>query len=271
MALAVLAALLALIAAAGLSVYLRWMGIGFLGPARTARAAAMPDLPGLAAAAGWLASLVGLTAGVAAGWVLPWAGGATAWLVRGQPVIAPTYLRPEAYAPIVALGAALFRGVAGSSGNVIFAAGGFNVASPWDLALCGLLLGLAVAWVTGRWGRRREVRAVRVWVGGEPDDAVRLVWTAEALYHPLRLTFAAFFGLKRSRRSSGEPLAHGRLRYRARVVLRLEHHVFRPLMTVMQRASGAVRQAVQSGDLSRYVGYLLGFAILGVAAAALLK
>jgi hydrogenase-4 component B len=265
-ALAILAALVALVAAIGLTLYLRWLGIGFLGAARTPAAARVPDVPVLGAVGQWLAALVGTAAGVGAGWILPWLGAALSWLVQGQPVVAPTYLDPKSYAPIVALGAALFRGVAGSTGNVIFAAGGFDVASPWDLGVFGLLLGLAVALATGRL-RPRQVRLVRPWVGGEPDDSLRLTWTAEALNHPLRLTFATFFGLQRTRLTPGGPAVEsGHIRYRARVVLRLEHHVYRPLLEFAARASGAVRHAAQSGDVGRYVGYLLGAVLVGLTA-----
>ncbi len=268
-ALAVVAAVVALLAATGLTVYLRWIGIGFLGPARSAAAAVLPDVPPLAAAGQWLSALLGPAAGIAAGWTLPWSAQATAWLARGKPVVAPTYAHPGAYAPIVALGAGLFRGIAGSAGNVIFAAGGFNVGSPWDLACFGLLLGLAVALVTGRLPGR-PVRLVRTWVGGEPEDGLRLAWTAEGLNHPLRLTFAAFFGLQRTR--LGDPAAVGGVaRYRARIVLRLEHHVYRPLLALAARLSGAVRKGAQSGDLAHYVGYVLVAALLGLLAVVVLR
>ncbi len=263
-ALAVLAAMAAIVAAVGLTVYLRWIGIGFLGRARTPGARPLTDLPRLGAAGQWLAAAVGMGSGIGAGWLLPWLGRATRWLASGAPVIAPTYAHPAAYAPIVALGAGLFRGIAGSSGNVIFAAGGFNVGSPWDLACCGILLALAVALVTGRL-RARRPRLARTWVGGEPDDSVRLSWTAEALNQPLRLTFATFFALERSRHPSGDAL-QGSFRYRSRMKLRLEHHVYRPLLGLATRTSGAVRQTVQSGDLGHYVGYLLGAAVLGILA-----
>jgi hydrogenase-4 component B len=263
-ALAVLAAWVALVAATGLTLYLRWLGIGFLGPTRTPSAARVPDVPLLGALGPWLGALVGVAAGVGAGWILPWLQGAVSWLAQGQPVVAPTYLAPRSYAPIVALGAALFRGLAGRTGDVVFAAGGFDVASPWDLGVFGLLLGVAVALATGRLGGRR-VRRVRPWVGGEPEDAPRLAWTAEGLHHALRLAFAAFFGLQRARVAVGEPPAAA-VRYRVRVVLRLEHHVYRPLLAFAAKASGAVRHAAQSGDTGRYVGYLLGAVLVGLAA-----
>lgn len=266
-ALAVLAAMVASVAAVGLTVYLRWIGIGFLGPPRTPAAGALPDLPRLGAAGLWLAAAIGMAAGIGAGWMLPWVGQATAWLVSGLPVVAPTYLRPQAYAPIVALGAALFRGIAGSTGNVIFAAGGFNVGSPWDLACFGLLLGVTVVLVTGRFWPR-PARLVRTWVGGEPDDSARLRWTAEGLNQPLRLTFATFFGLERSRHAAYGPFA-GSFRYRSRIRLRLEHHVYRPLLELAARTSGAVRRTTQSGDLGHYVGYVLGAALLGLMVIAL--
>ncbi len=269
-AFAILAALLALVAAVGLTVYLRWIGMGLLGPARTPAAERLPALPRLGVAGQWLGAGVGAAAGIAAGWVLPWAGRATAWLAHGQPVIAPTYVDPKAYQGIVTVGAALFRGVAGSTGNVVFAAGGFDVASPWDLACFALLLGLTVALVTGRL-RRRTVRRVRTWVGGEPEDGLRLIWTAEGLGQPLRLTFATFFALERARRPRGDHPLTGGLLYRSRTKLRLEHHVYRPLLAWASRASGAVRQRTQSGDLRHYVGYLLGAVLLGLLAVDLLR
>ncbi len=269
LALAVFAAVVALVAAVGLTVYLRWIGIAFLGPARTPAAAAIPDVPRLGAAGQWLTAAVGMASGVGAGWILPWVAHATSWLARGAPVVAPVYLHPRHYPAIVALGAAMFRGIAGSAGNVIFAAGGFDVASPWDLACFGLLLGVAVAAV--RWSLRpQRPRLVRTWVGGEPDDALRLCWTAEGIGQPLRLTFATFFALERSRHVEGEPWA-ARLRYRARMRLRLEHHLYRPLMRWAARVSGAVRGGVQSGDLGHYVAYLLGAALIGMLVIALIR
>ncbi len=262
--LAVLGALVAVVAAVGFTVYLRWIGIGFLGRPRTEAASTAPDVPPLATVGLWMAALVGAVAGIGAGWVLPWLSQATPWLAQGQPIVAVTYLRPQAYAPIVALGAALFRGVAGHTGNVIFAADGFNVGSPWDLACFALVLGLAVYGVSRRWDKR-HVRLARTWIGGGPEDA-GLAWTAEGLNHPLALTFAAIFALHRSRVPSGDPMAGG-FRYRSRVLLRLEHHVYRPLLGLATRVSGAVRQT-QSGDLAHYVGYIVGAALVGMAVVA---
>jgi hydrogenase-4 component B len=267
-ALALLAAVLALIAALGLTVYLRWFA-AWLGPARTPRAATLADVPAATALAGWLGAAVAATAGIGAGWVLPWLGGQIAWLASGPALVAPTYLRPQAYAAIVALGAALFRGVAGSTGNVLFPAGGFSVGSPWDLAACVLVGGLVVAGWRARVARM-GVRRVRTWVGGEPEAHPNLAFTAEGLSHPLRLTFAGFYGLERSRRPLAAAdetvvadLAPPRLRYRARVLLRLEHHLYRPLLRWAAMASAAVRRT-QSGRVSHYVGYLLAAALLGL-------
>jgi len=264
--LAVIAALTALVSAAGLTLYLRWIGIGFLGPVRSEAAAALADVPGLGAVGLWLAGSIGAATGIGAGWILPWASAATSWLAQGQPLIAATYVHPAAFAPIVALGAALFAGIGGSTGNVVFAGGGFNVASPWDLAVFAPLLGLAVAAAAGRLGRR-PVRMVRTWVGGEPASDLRLAWTAEGLNHVLRLTFAGVFGLRRSRVAQQGTLGLG-FRYRVRVLLLLEHHIYRPLLAAAARLTGAVRERTQSGDLAHYVGYLLTAALLGLAVVA---
>ena len=265
LALAVLGAVVAVVTATGLTLYLRWLGIGCLGPARSAAAAQAPDVPRLAATGLWLATAIGVGAGAAAGWTLPWLGRATGAVASGQPLIAPTYRTPAAYAAIVRLGAALFGGVAGSSGNVIFAAGGLDVASPWDLALFGALLGLAVYWLARP---RRRVRRAGTWVGGEPE-APENYWTAEGLNHPLRLTFAGVFSLRRARVPHPVPGVAG-FRYRARVVLPLEHHVYRPLWVLAARLSVAVRRGAQSGDVGHYVAYLVGAVLVGLTVVAAL-
>ena len=265
LALAVLAALIAVVAAIGFTLYLRWLGIGCLGPARTPAASRAADVPQLAAAGLWLATGIGVASGIAAGWSLPWLAGAAYAIAHGQPLIAPTYLDPVPYAAIVRLGAALFPGVAGSTGNVIFAAGGFDVGSPWDLAVFALLLGLVVYWLARR---VRRVRRAGTWMGGEPEGP-GLYWTAEGLNHPLRLTFAAVFSLERVRVPHADAKTRG-FRYRTRVLLRLEHHVYRPLLKLAARMSAAVREGTQSGDLGHYVGYLLGAVLAGLAVVAAL-
>lgn len=265
-ALGVVGALIALVAALGLTLYLRWFGAAFLGPARTPAASGAPDVGRAAAASAWLALSLPAVAGIGAGWTLPYLAAATPWLARGAPVVAPTYLHPAAYAGIVALGAALFRGVAGHSGNVLFPADGFSVGSPWDLACFAAALGGVVAWAVRRVRRPHPPRRVPTWVGGEaysPAEGVALGWTAEGFSHALRLTFATFFALRRTRVPSADPDRPG-FRYRAAVVLRLEHHVYRPLLRLAARLSGAVRQT-QSGDLAHYVGYMLAVALLGLA------
>ncbi len=265
LAMAVLGALVAVVTATGLTLYLRWVGIGCLGPARSAAAAQAPDVPRLAALGLWLGTAIGVGSGVAAGWTLPWLAGAVHAVAHGQPLIAPTYRTPVPYATIVRLGAALFRGVAGSSGNVIFAAGGFDVTSPWDLALFAVVLGLAVYWLSRRF---RRVRTAGTWTGGEPESPEHY-WTAEGLNHPLRLTFAGVFALRRARVPHARPGVGG-FRYRTRVVLRLEHHVYRPLLHVAASLSGAVRHRAQSGDVMHYVGYLVGAVLVGLAVVAAL-
>ncbi len=265
-ALGVVGALIALVAALGLTLYLRWFGAAFLGPARTPAASGAPDVGRAATASAWLALSLPAVAGIGAGWTLPYLAAATPWLARGAPLVAPTYLHPAAYAGIVALGAALFRGIGGSSGNVLFPARGFSVASPWDLACCAAVLGALVAWAARRVGPRHVPRRVRTWVGGEaygPAEGVALAWTAEGFSHALRLTFATFFALRRTRAANADPGRPG-FRYRTAVVLRLEHHVYRPLLRLAARLSRAVRQT-QSGDLAHYVGYMLAVTLLGLA------
>ena len=261
-AVALAAGTLALVAAAGVTLYLRWFGAFWLGPPRTPSAAAVSDIPWPTAAGVSLGALLAIWAGVGAGWILPWLAAPLGWIAKGAPVVAPTYLTPKPYAAIVALGAALFPGLAGSTGNVLFPAGGFSVGSPWDLAIF-LLLGVGIlAWIF----RRKPVRRVPPWQGG--DWAPAAPFSAEGLTHPLRLAFAGFLGLSRERRPLEEAGAVGlgppRLRYRAQVFLRLEHHFYRPLLAMAERASGAVRRT-QSGRTGHYVIYLLGAVVLGLA------
>ncbi len=262
LAMALAAGALALVAAAGVTLYLRWFGAVWLGPPRTPSAAAVPDLSWPTAAGVTLGALLAIWAGVGAGWILPWLAAPLGWIAKGAPVIAPTYVTPKPYAAIVALGAALFPGVAGSTGNVLFPAGGFSVGSPWDLAIF-LVLGIGIlAWIF----RRAPVRRVPTWQGG--DWQTPAPFSAEGLTHPLRLAFAGFLGLSRERRPLEAEGAVGlgppRRRYRAQVRLRLEHHLYRPLLAGAERASGAVRRT-QSGRTGHYVIYLLGAVVLGLA------
>jgi hydrogenase-4 component B len=261
-AMALAAGTLALVAAAGVTLYLRWFGAVWLGPARTPSAAAVPDVPWPTAAGVSLGALLAIWAGVGAGWILPWLAAPLGWIAKGAPVIAPTYVTPQPYAAIVALGAALFPGLGGSTGNVLFPAGGFSVGSPWDLAIF-LVLGVGIlAWIF----RRAPVRRVPTWQGG--DWAPAAPFSAEGLTHSLRLSFAGFLGLSRERQPLDAEGAGGlgppRLRYRAQVFLRLEHHLYRPLLALAERASGAVRRT-QSGRTGHYVIYLLGAVVLGLA------
>lgn len=278
--LALLAAVLALVGAAGLTLYLRWFGIGWLGMARSARAARCPDTPAGTTAGAWLGAGLACGTGIAAGWLLPWLARQTAWMASGAPIVAPTYIDPRPYATIVALGAALFRGVGGSTGNVLFPAGGFAVGSPWDLSVFVLLAAGSIALIRAR-GRRSRVRTARPWIGGEPASSPRYAFSGEGLSHPLRLAFAGFFGLSRTRSplppaegTSGVPGAlavpppPGHIRYRADVVLRLEHHVFRPLLRAAAGFSGAARRT-QSGRVAHYVAFLLVVVVAGLVVLAL--
>jgi hydrogenase-4 component B len=268
-AMAIVAGTLALIAAAGLTLYLRWFGAMWLGPARTR--AEVTDLAPPTAAGISLAAALAVWCGIGAGWMLPGLAPLIGWLASGPPVVAPTYVTPAPYAAIVALGAAMFRGIGGSTGNVLFPAGGFSVGSPWDLALF-LAVGIAVLALLRH---RRPVRRVPAWVGGELQPGSAYTFTAEGLSHPLRLAFAGFLGLTRERRpidvapdEATAPLGPPRLRYRAQVLLRLEHHLYRPLLAVAERASGAVRRT-QSGRVGHYVLYVLGAVVLGLAVLAI--
>lgn len=265
--LAVLLAVVAVVGALALTSYLRWYGVIFLGPSRTRRTDRVPDLPRPVVAGLATALLLVPASGILAGWTLPYLTARTAWLAHGPAILAATYLRPDRYRVIVQAGAALFGGVAGHAGNVLFPAGGFSVASPWDLACAILVFGAAVMlWVAPR--RRRGSRRIRPWIGGLPEASPAFAYSGEGLTHPLRMALAAFYGL--SPRPGSSPVhapAHTR-RYGARVILRLEEHVYGNALRLLRSATGWARR-LQSGSLGDYVAYVLFATLLGMTLLAL--
>jgi hypothetical protein len=132
------------------------------------------------------------------------------------------------------------------------------------------VVGGIVALIRMRGGKAR-VRTVRAWIGGKPASSPEYSFSAEGLSHPLRLAFAGFFALARTRTSlvTGTDAAVtlpslGHISYRAEVLLRLEHHIYRPFLAAAARLSGAVRRT-QSGRVAHYVGFLLVVLVLGLA------
>ncbi|CAB1127538.1 Hydrogenase-4 component B / Formate hydrogenlyase subunit 3 [Candidatus Hydrogenisulfobacillus filiaventi] len=243
---------LALATALGVTLYLRWYGWTFLGPRwawRTEAPPAFPPLGGLRGTGLGLAALPVLIAGPGIPWLLPVVEHGFTWWRSAAPVlIAPTLVRPASAAPLVAIGANLVP-APGAAGTVFFPAA-FSVGDPYVLFWVAVALFAVVVGMRRVTGRHR-VRRVPAWTGGALPAGPPFVFSAEGMVHPLRLAFAAFFGLRRWREERDEARY-----YRHTVVYRLEAHVYAPLVRAA-RALARVLRSVQSGDVNWYLGLLL--------------
>lgn len=254
-ALMVAGAVLALTVAVGVAAYLRWFGFIFLGPYRGSKAIQARPLTS------WLVGLalpmaLVIVAGPGIPWFLPRVNRALgAFLTSKSPVVAPTFLHPGTAAPLLPIGVNLIP-APGAAGTVFFPQA-FNVGDPYVLLWMALCLSIIVA-IIRRWSRRRAVRLVNPWNGGAEPFSGRTSWSAEGFVHPVRLAFARFYGLARTR--SQREGAHF---YRHTMIYRLEEQAYRPLMALGVWAAGWVRR-IQSGRINQYVTYVWAVALLAI-------
>jgi hydrogenase-4 component B len=253
--LALVGAAVAVLSALALTAYLRWFGIAFLGPPRTAAAAAArPSPAGVARVVGLaFAALPLIAAGVGTPWLVP------LWQTvygSGPAIIAPLFRLPSLNRTLVAVGAAFGRGLPGASGVVLTPATTAAVLSPWDLTWIALACGVVVYAAVRVFapGMRLAVRRVEPWAGGSPRPRPDMAYTAEGLSHPLRLALAAWAGVgrERLRRLGAGPSA----RYRVRYADRLHRRGYARLARFAARAAGALRRS-QSGSVSQFVAWIL--------------
>lgn len=249
---------LALTVAIGVAAYLRWYAFIFLGVHRgqnpVGRAEPLRSY--------FMALTIPLVLVVAAGpgvpWFLPWLNHALApYLSTHSPVVAPTFINPASAAPLVAIGANLVP-APGSHGTVFFPQG-FNVGNPYVLLWMALAMTAAAAGLRGVFRRRTGIRLVSPWNGGGEPYSAATSWSAEGFVHPLRLAFARFYGLSRTRTETA-----GAHIYRHTIVHRLEEQVYGPLVAAGGWMAGHIRR-LQSGRLNHYVTYVWAFVLIGIA------
>lgn len=255
-ALMVAGGFLVLAMALGVSAYLRWFGFLFLGPAHSPRR--MPAAEPAVSLRGAL--LVGLVPAVVAGpgsvWLVPAInrGLRAAGVLAGPAgVIAPTRYESSG-SLLVRLGANVIP--APLAQGSVFNPQGFSVNDPYVLAWVGAAL-VVILMLLGR-GVRRRVRRVTPWTGGSEPYSADTSFSAEGFVHPLRLAFAAFFGLRRERRDMT-----GVRFYRHTIVYRVERHLYEPVLFVGVLVGRAIRK-MQNGSLNGYMGYLWAAILIGI-------
>jgi hydrogenase-4 component B len=241
---------LALAVGLGIASYLRWYAFIYLGPEHVSPGDALRDLPPLWAWAMGFAGVLPVLTGPAVPWFLPWLNGTLrGFLATPTTVFAPTFSDPEAVKPLVAIGANLVP-APGTAGTILFPQG-FSVNDPYVLTAVAGILVLVVGFVRSR-ARVGPVRRVAPWTGGAEPYRPRTSFSAEGFVHPLRLAFAAFYGLERERVERAD--THF---YRHTIVWRLEEHIYLPLLAVARWAGAYIRR-IQSGQVTTYVLLVVG-------------
>lgn len=257
-AMGLVGAVLAVVAAAGLTLYLRWFGMVMLGPDRgTGPIAPRRPPPTLA---GLLMLVAPVSVGIGAGWLVPAAQSLLGAMGRGPAIVAPLAIHPQLNPTLVGVGAAMFRFLPGVRGTVLTPDATFAIASPWDLMWMIVLAATVTALVV----RRGPVRRIRPWIGGRQGYRADDTFTADALTHPLRLTFATMLGLTQRRSYGGDDLRPDRLTYRLRVHSPVDRHVLHPLGRWAVRLGAGLRR-MQSERVSRHVALVLGALLLSLA------
>ncbi|WP_067792262.1 proton-conducting transporter transmembrane domain-containing protein [Actinomadura formosensis] len=225
-------AVVALSAGLAIATFVKAFGVGFLARPRSsaaerAREAPAPMLAGMAVAA-----LCCVLLAISPGAVLP-------ALARSVAVAAPG---PDAVTGPVTLH---LTGLAGTMSPLLIAA--FLL-----VAVVGLLALLRVA-ATRRTARRRA----RLWDCGAGPMSARMEYTATSFAEPLQRVFddvlAPETDLDVTPLKESAYLVNS-VTYRTRVGDRIEHRLYRPVLTAAARAGEAAR-GLANGSVHRYVGY----------------
>ncbi len=238
-----------LVTAGGTTAILRWYAAIFLGPQRSPAQAPPAFGEALGVGAG---ALLAWLAGVGTTWIVPWIAAASPRALGMGGLVAPTFTHPQATKLLDTLGGQVFTGLPAAQGVILFPGGGFTATSPWDLLwFGGAMVGL-VALLRWLWLRRlpRRGAALEPWSGGE-GYSPSYGWTADGTALPLRLAFAPVIRHRHTRKE-----ADGAVEVRLHAADRLLVDVFKPLLEAARRAARAIR-ALQTGDLSHYVGYIM--------------
>jgi hypothetical protein len=202
--------------------------------------------------------------------VLPLVDGAAAGIV-GPSVIAhlvpPVHTDyPGDYAPLVTLGAGLFRGLLPVQGLIVIPAPGLStINSPSYLVIAEGLLLLLLWLVVRRLPRLGADRTVPVWAGGIPRFSERMQYSALAYANPVRLIFDQLLR-SRAAASARTALAEGgpgELSYTQEVPPPLERELYAPLLRAAARLADAVK-VIQSGDINRYVTYIFAIVLIAL-------
>lgn len=255
-------ALLALAAATAVMAFARAVGVGFLGMPRSGGAAAAREVPGSMRAGALVLAGTSLVLGLLPTLVLPLADSAAMGLVGPhviERIVPPVQTDlPGDYAPLVALGAGLFRGLLPVQGLIVIPAPSLStIDSPTYLVLFELLF-LAAAWlVVRRIPRAGRDRRGPVWAGGIPTFSARMQYTGLAYANPVRIVFDALLRSRTrwARRCPAAEGGTGEIEYEQVVPPPFEREVYRPLLRAVERM--AVRaKPIQSGDINQYVAYI---------------
>lgn len=255
LALMVAGGVIAVTAAIGIAAYLRWFGFTFLGVYRgTSRSVATPRSAWLGGLA--LPLVLIAVAGPGSPWLIPWLNHEplAAFLTTQSPVVAPSFVHPSTAAPLVAIGANIVP--APLAQGTVFFPQSFNVEDPYVLLFMALLLSVVVAIGRGLIRRRRGVRFVDPWNGGSVAFTPHTSWSAEGFSHPIRLAFAKFYGLHRTRSIQG-----GDSFYRHTIIDRIERHLYVPILRAGRLVGTSLRH-IQSGRVNHYVAYVWVAALL---------
>jgi hydrogenase-4 component B len=170
---------------------------------------------------------------------------------------------PGEYAPLVALGGSLFRGLP-VNGLVVIAAPTLNtITAPTYLAIAeGLLIGLLLLalWLIRPLG---HTRVGPVWAGGIPRFAPEMQYTALAYSNPVRVIFNGLYRSTHQFQADRPASRHleGVISYAQQVPEPLEREIYSPLRKLVAIVSQTA-QVIQSGSVNQYVFYIFAIVLI---------
>ncbi len=222
-------AAVALTAGLGAATFVRAFGTGFLARPRSQGAARAAEAPASMLAGMGLAGAACAVLALLPGAVLP-ALARAAGMTAGPAVTGLVTLR--------------LSGVAGELSPLLL-----------TLALLGVMTA-AAGWLRARPARRAR-RAARLWDCGAGPLTARTEYTATAFAEPLQRVFddvlAPETGIDVTHLDEARYLVKA-VEYRRRVPDRIEHRLYRPVLTAV-RAWGTAGRRLAPGSVHRYLGY----------------
>lgn len=254
-------AVLALALALAVTTYVRIVGGGFLGRARsrgaeTANEVALSMRVGqgvLAAAAIVLGLLPPLGVGAAAAA----AGQATGTEGLLDALLPPIFTHPQAFSALVTLGGGFLRQLPFNGLVVVPANPDFSSVSPTYIFLTmAALIGVVAGAL--RLMRPRAVVRKPVWTGAGTRYAPAMQYTATGFTNVLRFVFGSVYSSTREIQAeyAQAPFFARTIRYSHRFVEPVDAYLYRP---VVRASRGLARRAwpLQAGNVSLYLVYLL--------------